>query len=182
MTRVSAPQHATQHGHRVLVPAAPPPRVSVRTALRADAPDICRIVNAWADQGLTLRRTEDEIRTNAGEFVVAERQGHPVGCGALAVFSPALAEIRSIAVDPDCRGGGVSRLVVEFLVDTALVLEIDELVLLTRIPEFFAKFGFREITTEDLSPSFLDETIVGRGRTIAGRTIMRRDLWAESAG
>ncbi|MCB9844575.1 MAG: GNAT family N-acetyltransferase [Phycisphaeraceae bacterium] len=157
----------------------PAGQVNVRSAVPRDAAEICRLVNAWADQGLTLRRTQEEIRANSGEFVVAERGDGLIACGALAVFSPALAEIRSIAVDPAATGSGAGRLVVAFLMDLARVFEIDELVLLTKIPAFFAKFGFRSISPEDLPRVFVEEAIAGRGRTIVGRTVMLRELWRE---
>lgn len=156
-------------------------RVTVRSAQPRDADEVCRLVNAWADEGLTLRRTRHELALNAGEFVVGERADHAgcdriVACGALAVFSPALGEIRSVAVDPACKGTGAGRQVVLFLVDQARVLELDEVVLLTKVPGFFARFGFRAITPGDLPPAFLDEAIVGRGRQIQDRIVMLREL------
>lgn len=154
----------------------------VRSALPGDEPIICKLVNAWADEGLTLRRTPEEITANLGEFVVAELPGESgsppviVACGALAVFSPALAEIRSVAVDPASKGTGAGRRVVEFLMDIAMLLELDEVCLLTKVPGFFERFGFRTIEPDELPTSFIDEAIAGRGRTIVGRTIMLREL------
>lgn len=158
----------------------------VRSATPADAETICALVNAWADEGLTLRRTPSEIENNIGEFVVAEvardvsddrsDSASIVACGALAVFSPSLAEIRSVAVDPASKGTGAGRRVVEFMLDIAHLLEMDEVCLLTKVPGFFARFGFRTIEPSDLPASFLDEAIAGRGRTIAGRTVMLREL------
>lgn len=160
----------------------PPSPAIVRSALPGDEPMICRLVNAWADEGLTLRRTPEEITANLGEFVVAELPGESgsppviVACGALAVFSPSLAEIRSVAVDPGCKGTGAGRKVVEFLVDIAMLLELDEVCLLTKVPGFFERFGFRTIEPDELPSAFIDEAIAGRGRTIVGRTIMLREL------
>lgn len=154
-----------------------PPQATVRTARPADSASICRLVNAWADEGLTLRRTEEEIRVNSGEFVLAERPGYgPVACGALAVFSPSLAEIRSVAVEPMAKGTGAGRSVMVFLLDVARTLEVDEVVLLTKVPGFFARFGFHPIEPGELPGPFMEEAIAGRGRTIQGRTIMLRSL------
>jgi amino-acid N-acetyltransferase len=146
----------------------------VRSALAADAPQICRLVNAWADQGLTLRRSEDEILRCIGEFVAAERADRILATGALEVHSPRIAEIRSVAVDPAAKGCGAGREVVRFLLETAAALDVEEVALLTKIPAFFAKFGFREIRPEDLPPGFVEERIAARGRTLVGRTVMAR--------
>ncbi len=148
----------------------------VRSAQPDDAERISAMVNAHAAQGLTLPRTVENVLACLGEFVVAERGGLLVACGALNAISPALGEIRSIAVMPEAKGTGAGRGVVEFLVDLGFVLELDELVLLTKIPDFFAKFGFGVISAEQAPRVFLDEAIAGRGRTIAGRTIMYRSI------
>ncbi len=165
----------------VQVPASPgamdASEVTVRTAQPGDEHQISTLVNAWADEGLTLRRTPAEVLTRIGEFVIAHQGSRPIGCGALAVFSPSLAEIRSVAVDPTIKATGVGRHIMLFLMDTARALELDEIVLLTKVPGFFAKFGFREITPEMLPAAFLEEAIAGRGRTIVGRTIMIREVW-----
>ncbi|MCC6285289.1 MAG: GNAT family N-acetyltransferase [Phycisphaerales bacterium] len=150
--------------------------IAVRTARPGDEHAVCRLVNAWADEGLTLRRTPAEVVVRIGEFVLCEQGGFAIGTGALAVFSPALAEIRSVAVDPTVKAKGVGRAVMTFLVDAAKTLELDEIVLLTKVPGFFAKFGFREISAAQLPPSFLEEAIIGRGRKLVGRTIMIRDV------
>ncbi|GAA3051809.1 hypothetical protein GCM10020000_36400 [Streptomyces olivoverticillatus] len=55
------------------------------------------------------------------EFWVAERDedGTVIGCGALHVMWEDLAEVRTLAVDPDVRGGGVGHLVLDKLLRTA---------------------------------------------------------------
>lgn len=151
-----------------------PPLLLVRSAQADDARRISDLVNAHAAAGLTLPRSIENVQACLGEFVVAERAGVVIACGALNAISPSLAEIRSIASAPEAQGTGAGRGVVEFLIDLAFVLEIDELVLLTKIPAFFAKFGFRVIEPQQAPRVFLDEAIAGRGRTIAGRTIMYR--------
>ncbi len=160
----------------VSVPPSESHALIVRSAQPSDAERISEMVNAHAAQGLTLPRSVENVLACLGEFVVVDRDGMLVACGALTAISPALGEIRSIAVMPEAKGTGGGRGVVEFLVDLAFVLELDELVLLTKIPAFFAKFGFGEIDAEQAPRVFLDEAIAGRGRTIAGRTIMYRSI------
>ncbi|MEO0484018.1 MAG: GNAT family N-acetyltransferase [Planctomycetota bacterium] len=154
----------------------------VRGALDADSDRIAALIAAHADSGGTLRRSVEEVHAAIGEFVIAEGvrpgDGAPwlAACGALAVFSPALAEIRSVAVDPDSQGAGLGRLVVERLVDVAESMEIDRVVLLTQTPGFFQRCGFGEVDAEFLPVDFIEEAIIARGRTCRGRAIMLRSL------
>lgn len=150
-----------------------------RSARPGDASRICELVNAWAEQGLTVRRTVQDVLGAIGEFIVVEREG-PAGatiiaCGALVVHSPEIAEIRSVACDPEHRGCGAGAEVVRYLVETARSLRIDDVVLLTKIPTFFARFGFRQVDASSLPSDFVQAQIVARGRTLQGRAVMLRD-------
>lgn len=155
----------------------PAPNVVVRGAQPGDEQAIAALIAAWSDQGLTLPRSTQQVLECIGEFAVADVDGRTLACGSLSVFSPAIAEIRSVAVHPESKGLGLGRLVVERLVDEAQLLEIDRLVLLTKVPAFFSKCGFHEIDANELPSAFLQEAIAGRGRTIAGRSVMTRPLF-----
>jgi N-acetylglutamate synthase-like GNAT family acetyltransferase len=146
----------------------------VRSAQPTDAAAIARLVNAWAEAGLTLPRTIASIEQSVGEFVVVARGARIMAAGALEVHSPSIAEIRSVAVDPDAKGLGAGRDIVEFLLEQAVTLDVEEVTLLTKVPGFFAKFGFRVVSPDELPPSFMEEAISARGRTLIGRQIMAR--------
>jgi N-acetylglutamate synthase-like GNAT family acetyltransferase len=175
----------------MLEPKPPTPALRVRSAGTADVEAICRLIAAWADQGLTLPRGPEEVSRCIGEFVVVERLaagragegahergvepgGKILAAGALEVHSPRIAEIRSVSVDPEAKGCGAGREVVRFLLETAAALDVEEVALLTKIPAFFAKFGFREVRAEDLPAGFVEEAIAARGRTLVGRSVMAR--------
>lgn len=158
---------------------------AVRGAVLEDAPAIATLIESHAVNGGTLRRDLTEVCASIGEFVVAEGPALESGeharpwiaaNAALVVFSPALAEIRSVAVDPRAQGAGLGRAVVERLVAEAVGMEIDRVVLLTKTPAFFAKCGFTEIDQAFLPVEFIEEAIVSRGRTCVGRSIMLRSL------
>lgn len=172
------PEAVTAEAQRRVSVATP---TRVRSAQPSDAAAIASLVNAWAEAGLTLPRTVVSIEQSVGEFVVVECSEQIVAAGALEVHSPSIAEIRSVAVDPKAKGLGAGRDVVEFLLEQALTLDIDEVTLLTKIPDFFAKFGFRSVSPEELPPGFVEEAIAARGRTLIGRTIMARYISAEIA-
>ena len=114
----------------------------VRGAVRADADAIHDLIAAHVADGALLARTPAEIRRHIRDFVVAEKDGVVIGCGALHRYGPHLAEIRSITVRSDRRGHGVGRALVDALLERARRQDITGVCLFTREPEFFASFGF----------------------------------------
>ena len=60
----------------------------------------------YAVQGLLLPRAEEEIRRNISHFLVQEEKKRVVSCVALESYGADLAEIRSLAVQPEMRGRG----------------------------------------------------------------------------
>ena len=83
-----------------------------REALLPDAEQIHELIAAYSGDGTLLPRTFAEVCENVRDFVVLEDHGQIIGCGALHLYGPHLAEIRSITVDPARQGsGGGERLV-----------------------------------------------------------------------
>src|ERR1700759_166125 len=93
------------------------PRVggaTVRKAKLPDARDIFDLVNSLSGDGTLLRRSYAEICENIRDFTVAERinperpDAEPefLGCGALHLYGPHLAEVRSIVMRPESKGIG----------------------------------------------------------------------------
>jgi len=99
--------------------------------------------------GTILERTEDEVATNIRSYVLAKEGEKLVGYTALHIHSPRLAEIRSLIVDEAYRGRGIGQRMVIFTLDEAKALGVQEDVLvLTYLPAFFEKLGFKEINKE----------------------------------
>ena len=74
-----------------------------RDAILPDAEQIHELIAAYSGDGTLLPRTFAEVCENVRDFVVLEDHGHIIGCGALHLYGPHLAEIRSITVDPRAR-------------------------------------------------------------------------------
>src|SRR5664279_4358251 len=73
----------------------------VRQAKLQDAVNIFELVNSLSGDGTLLRRSYAEICENVRDFAVAESEaGIFLGCGALHLYGPHLAEVRSIVVKP----------------------------------------------------------------------------------
>ncbi len=116
--------------------------MKARRARLADASAIHRLVAHYAAQGLLLPRTEADIRASIGRFLVIEDNRGIVGCAALEPYGADLAEIRSLAVDPEIRGRGLGARLVQFALAEARRRKIARVFAVTHAPEFFSRQGF----------------------------------------
>lgn len=124
--------------------------VELRRAKVQDIPAMLELINGYASQQIMLPRTEFEMAENVRDFVVAFADGKLIGCGALHFYSPASAEVRSLAVNPNNKSGGVGRAIVEALEAEARDHGLDSLFAFTYVPGFFRKLGFEEVDRGEL--------------------------------
>ena len=117
--------------------------MQARKARLQDARNIYDLVNSLSGDGTLLRRSFTEICENIRDFTIAERDGEFLGCGALHLYGPHLAEVRSIVVHSDYKGHGAGGLLLKTLVDEAEDHAVLSVCLFTRMPDFFDHFGFR---------------------------------------
>ena len=117
---------------------------AVRKAKLQDAENIFRLVNTLSGDGTLLPRSYAEICENVRDFAVAETEdGTFLGCGALHLYGPHLAEVRSIVVKPEAKGQGAGGKLLHSLLEEAEYQGVASVCLFTRIPDFFFHFGFR---------------------------------------
>lgn len=121
-----------------------------RKAVLPDAEQIRSLIADYSVNGTLLPRSLAELCENIRDFMVAVVGDDVLGCGALHLYGPHLAEIRSIAVWPKYKGTGAGRLLTEALMEEAAQHGVHCVCLFTRIPEFFAHMGFREARREEL--------------------------------
>jgi GNAT superfamily N-acetyltransferase len=91
-----------------------------------------------------------EVAQGRGAFLVVYREGTPVGCGALRMLDPETGELKRMYVDPNQRGQGLGRRLVEALEAEARALGVQRLVLETGTRQLAAlalyeATGFRPI-------------------------------------
>src|ERR1039458_9632848 len=116
----------------------------VRQAKLQDAVNVFELVNSLSGDGTLLRRSYAEICENVRDFFVAESEaGNFLGCGALHLYGPHLAEVRSIVVKPEAKGQGAGGRLLLALLEEADLQGVVSVCLFTRIPDFFFHFGFR---------------------------------------
>jgi len=120
--------------------------VVVRRARLEDVEPIVRLVGAFADEALMLRRTPEMVELAIDDYVVGvDPWGRVVACGALKEYSPSVAEVAAIAVSRDVHGQGVGRAIVAAVEALAIKRGTFDVFALTLQPEFFAAIGYQRV-------------------------------------
>ncbi|GAA1590160.1 MULTISPECIES: amino-acid N-acetyltransferase [Streptomyces] len=129
------------------ISAAPAETVTIRRARTRDVRSLRRLLDQYVHQRILLDKAPVVLYEDIQEFWVAERDsdGLVVGCGALHVMWEDLAEVRTLAVDREVKGGGVGHRLLVQLLETARALGVSRVFCLTFEVDFFAKHGFVEI-------------------------------------
>jgi amino-acid N-acetyltransferase len=121
-----------------------------RKALLPDAGGIHRLIQEFSHEGLLLPRTLAEICENVRDFTVIEDEQGVIACGALHLYGPHLAEIRSIAVSRERQRGGVGSRLIQALLQEAEEHRTEQVCLFTRAPQFFLRLGFVAVPHQSL--------------------------------
>lgn len=137
---------------------------NVRPAKLSDVDDITRIVNYWAEQGDSLPRSRFDVLNSILDFSVVSNEEGVVGCASLYIYGTGLAEIRSTGIDKEHQGSGYGRALVDHMLLRAQELDLERVIVLTRVPEFFAKHGFAQIDKESLPEKVIKD---GEGYLVA---------------
>lgn len=132
----------------------------VRPARTGDVPAVRRLVEPLSRARVLVAKEAVAYYEALPEMLVAEvdddewsgRADGPVeglrvvGCGALHVMWHDLAEIRTLATDPQWRGRGIGRAMLESLVHRAREVGVSRLFCLTFETDFFTGNGFEAIS------------------------------------
>lgn len=122
--------------------------LEVQPATLHDVAVLERFIAAYTSDGTLLPRTRANLLQHVRDFKVVHAGDELIGCGALQVVSARLAEVRSVAVHPSWRGGGVGSRIVESLLGDAHGLGLARAFCLTRRQSFFARLGFVVVPRE----------------------------------
>ncbi len=112
----------------------------LRKATLNDVDGIKAVIDANLDK--LLPRSREDIIELLGSFWVAEEDDQIVGCVCLEVYSPKIAEIRSLAVRQDSRGKDYGSQLVNVCISEARGRNIRQILVVTSTPEFFEKLNF----------------------------------------
>lgn len=115
------------------------------------------LIGRYAAEDRMLPRSRDFILEHIRDHFVAESEDGFEGCVALAILTPELAEIRSLAVRPEASGRGIGRALVAAAVDEARRLGMRRVFALTLVPEFFEKCHFTLVSLGRLPEKSAEE-------------------------
>lgn len=130
-----------------------------RKAEIKDVGQIHALINYYAQKDQMLPRSLNEIYEGLRDFHVAEDKGEVIGCAALHVVWEELAEIKSVAVKEDYGGRGIGKDLVARCIEDAKTLGITRVFVLTYIPAYFQKFGFKRISKDTLPHKVWNECV-----------------------
>ncbi len=129
----------------------------------AELEHVDRIVNLikyWADLGELLERSRVEVLDAIRDFKIAlDLEGNLVGCSSLHVLGEDVAEVRSLAVDPNVQTKGIGAALVAACVADAHAYKVDRVFALTYQQGFFEKQGFELANVMDFPEKVWNECV-----------------------
>jgi len=151
------------------------PKARLRKAVVADAKTIYNLVGQSAQKDEMLARSLSDIYDCIRDFHVCEADGRIVGCCALHVTWNDMAEIRSIVVESSSRGKGLGKAMVHKCIGEAKALGVGRIFVLTYIPPYFQRLGFREVSKDVLPHKVWSECVRCPKFPDCGETAMMLD-------
>ncbi|XP_042429077.1 probable amino-acid acetyltransferase NAGS1, chloroplastic [Zingiber officinale] len=123
-----------------------------RMATEADLPGIKLLLQPMVESGSLIQRTDEELLSSLGSFMVVERDGSIIACAALfPFFEEKCGEVAAMAVSPECRGHGQGDKLLDYIEKKASSLGLERLFLLTtRAADWFVRRGFSECSIESI--------------------------------
>ena len=109
-----------------------------------DVPQILALVNS--DSEHLIPRTKSEIRKKLTLWRVIKVNRTIVACGCFERYSRRMSEIRSFIVQPEFRGRGYGKAILQELL--TLTLPGQRVFVVTSLPDFFKKNAFSECLQE----------------------------------
>jgi DNA-binding MarR family transcriptional regulator/GNAT superfamily N-acetyltransferase len=141
----------------VTIEAADPASADARACFEAYFRELEERFEAGFDPARTVSADPEELVPPAGLFLIAQLDGHPVGCGALKVKARRLGEIKRMWVAPDARGLGIAQRLLDALEKHAAQMGLETLQLdtnraLKEARALYARNGYREIPRYNDNP------------------------------
>jgi amino-acid N-acetyltransferase len=139
----------------------------------ADERDLPAVRRLLETQHLPLDAVDEHVAT----MVVARDSREVVGAAAVELYAEG-ALLRSVVVDPAVQGRGVGHLLTESALNFAAGHGAQVVFLLTTTAEkFFPKFGFEQITRDEV-PASVQASVEFQSACPASAVVMRKRLEA----
>jgi len=131
----------------------------IRKARIRDVREIQALINGFARKDIMLARSLNELYENIRDFWVKTGKGKVIGCAALHISWGDLAEIKSVAVSTKHQKEGIARELINACLEEAGNLEMKRVFMLTYKPQYFKRFGFKEVPHSSLPHKIWAECI-----------------------
>ena len=120
----------------------------VRKAVIRDIKPIHKLLRFYGSRGLLLPRSLSELYDHIRDYWVFEadkKDASIIGVCGLGICWEDLSEIRSLAVREGYQGKKTGTLLVEACLNEARSFGVRKVFVLTYVPDFFSRLGFKEV-------------------------------------
>ncbi len=124
----------------------------MRVATQRDLPGVLELIRPLEARGVLVPRSRERLEREIEHFVVLERDGLVIACGALYAFADgSVGEVSCFAVHPEYQSGGQGDRTLSFLEKRAAQAGMKRLfVLTTQTAHWFHERGYAPATPEEL--------------------------------
>lgn len=133
--------------------------VSIQRPSVSSFDSLYALIKYYSDQRLMLPLSLDEIYHRAQGFRVILDNDWVIASAHLDIFTPELAEIKSLAVAQEYHNKGLGRIMVEDCEQEATKLGIKKLFVLTYQQKFFEKLGYIVVDLKTLPEKVYKECV-----------------------
>jgi amino-acid N-acetyltransferase len=124
---------------------------SIRQMRLDDISDVLRLMQPLINEGILIKRTEDDLVELQSDFVVYSIDDVVHACGALHDYGDGQGEIAGLATDPVYSHLSMGRKILSYLIDKAVKHGMTRVFALsTRTVDWFEQMGFIETSLETL--------------------------------
>lgn len=152
----------------------------IRKATIKDVKAIHSLLQIYSEKGELLPRPLSVLYDHVRDFKVYEdnKANGIIGCCALQFCWEDLAEIRSLAVHPEHLENKIGTRLTETALSDAKSFNIRRVFTLTYRPDFFKKFGFKQIDRSELPLKIWADCIMCVKFPDCDETAMMKDMGA----
>src|SRR5215468_6353995 len=124
---------------------------SIRPMKTDDIGDVLRLMQPLVEEGVLIKRTEDDLMARQADFVVYSIDDVVHACGSLHDYGEGQGEIAAIATNPVYKHLSMGRKIVSYLIEKAAKMGMSRVfVLTTRTTDWFEQLGFVEADLDSL--------------------------------
>lgn len=125
--------------------------ISIRRARLPDVKPIVQVAKDFGSEGIMIPLSIGDTLERLRAFQVATTPDDTIiGCVAVDATWDYLVEIRSLAVSRAYHKRGIGVMLMEAALADARAFGAKEVFTLTYVPDFFAKFGFKQVSRDTL--------------------------------